>query len=82
MWDRDKDSQCFTTKALKDAQELIELVADQEMFMPLPKGIPTLKHMVMKYFYRPDNIFCTNSLANCVLKCNTIPERQSGKTDH
>ena len=82
MWDRDEDSRLFTAKALEDAQELIELIADQEMYMPLPKGIPTLKHMVSKRLSRPDNVFCTNSLADCVLRCDTMPERQPGKTDH
>ena len=82
MWDRDEDSPLFTTKALKDAGELIELVVDQDMFMALPKGIPTLKHMVSKCLSRPDNVFCSNSLVNYVLKCDTMPERQPGKTDH
>jgi len=48
MWDRDKDTHLFTKKAIEEAEELINLVVDQEMYMPLPKGIPTLKHMVMK----------------------------------
>ena len=48
MWDKDEDTHLFTAKALKDTGELIDLVADQEMYMPLPKGILTLKHMVTK----------------------------------
>ena len=82
MWDRDEDLRLFTKKAHKDAGELIELVVDQDMFMALPKGIPTLKHMVTKHFFRPDNVFCSNSLVNHILKCDTMPERQPGKTDH
>ncbi|KAF8233960.1 hypothetical protein L208DRAFT_1552942 [Tricholoma matsutake] len=52
------------------------------MHMALPKGIPTLKHMVSKRHSRPDNVFCNSSLVNHVVKCNTIPARQPGKTDH
>lgn len=75
MWDKDEDMDLFTAKALKDAGELINLVADQQMCMPLPKGIPTLKHM-------PDNVFCTVGLVNHVVKCDVMPERQLGKTNH
>ena len=82
MWDKDKDTHLFTKKALKDAGELINLVVDQEMCMVLPKGIPTLKHMVTKQLSRPDNIFCTAGLINHVVKCDVMPERQPGKTDH
>jgi hypothetical protein len=82
MWDKDEDTHLFTAKALEDMGELINLVADQEMCMLLPKGIPTLKHMVTKQFSRPDNVFCTNSLANHVVKCDIMPERQPGKMDH
>jgi len=48
MWDRDKDTHLFTKKAIEEAEKLINLVANQEMYTPLPKGIPTLKHMVTK----------------------------------
>ena len=82
MWDRGEDSWLFTKKAHEDAGELIELVVDQDMYMALPKGIPMLKHMVMKHFSRPDNVFCSNSLVNHILKCDTMLERQPGKTDH
>jgi Endonuclease-reverse transcriptase len=81
-WDKDEDMHLFTAKALKDAEELIDLVADQEMCMILPKGIPTLKHMVTKQHSRPDNVFCMVGLANHVVKCDTMLERQLGKTDH
>jgi hypothetical protein len=82
MWDGDKDMCLFTTKALEDAGKLIELVTEQDVVMLLPKGIPTLKHMVTKRHSRPDNFFCTNNITNHVTKCNTMPERQLGKTDH
>jgi Endonuclease-reverse transcriptase len=82
MWDGDEDTCLFTAKALEDAGELIELVAEQDMVMLLPKGIPTLKHMVMKWHSRPDNVFCTSALVQYVAKCDIMLERQLGRTDH
>jgi Endonuclease-reverse transcriptase len=82
MWDRDKDTHLFMAKALEDAEELINLVAEQEMCMTLPKDIPMPKHMVTKWHSRPYNVFCTSSLTNHMVKCNIMPERQPGKTDH
>src|SRR5262245_11688014 len=52
------------------------------MTMSLPKGIPTLKHMVTKKYSRTDNVFCTDNLADFVIKCDTMPHLQPTKTDH
>ena len=52
------------------------------MVMMLPKGIPMLNHMVAKKLSRPDNIFCTNNLSNYVVRCDAMPEKQPGKTNH
>jgi len=57
-------------------------MAKWDMSMLLPKGIPTLQHWVTNKYSRPDNIFGTRELTDLVVKCNTIPERQSVKTDH
>jgi hypothetical protein len=46
-----------TTEALVAADLLINKLADWNMNMPLPKGIPTLKHMVTRNYSRPDNVF-------------------------
>ena len=64
MWDKDEDTHLFTAKALEDVGELINLLMDQEVVIPLPKGISTLKHMVTKWLSRPDNVFCTIGLLN------------------
>ena len=69
MWDKDEDTHLFMVKALEDVGELITLLTDQEMVMPLPKGILMLKHMVMKRLSRPDNVFCTVGLAKHIVKC-------------
>jgi endonuclease/exonuclease/phosphatase family metal-dependent hydrolase len=82
MWDEDSDERLFTAKAIQDADILINLLADWNMAMALPKGLPTLKHMVSKRYSRPDNVFSTDNLADSVIVCNTVPQLQPTKTDH
>ena len=45
LWDNDKDTHLFTNQALRNAEGIIALLAEHEMTMALPKGIPTLRHM-------------------------------------
>jgi ribonuclease HI len=82
LWDNDEDERLFTNDALADADILINRLADWNMDMPLPKGIPTLKHMVTKKYSRTDNVFCTDNLTGFVTKCDTLPHLQPTKTDH
>jgi len=62
LWDDDEDDHLFTRQALRDAEGLIRMLADYEMEMILPKGVPTLQHMVTKRYSRPDNFFSTPAL--------------------
>ena len=48
LWDDDKDTHLFTSTALRNAEGIISLIAEYDMVMPLPKGIPTLRHMRTK----------------------------------
>ena len=48
LWDRDEDIHLFTGQATRDAEGLIRLLADYNMQMALPKGVPTLQHMRSK----------------------------------
>ena len=73
LWDDDKDTHLFTRQALRNAEGLIELMADHAMEMTLPKGIPTLQHMRTKRYSRPDNVFCTPALRPYVIKCEVDP---------
>jgi hypothetical protein len=38
LWDREEDDRLFTPEALKDANILIEMVANEGLEMALPKG--------------------------------------------
>jgi hypothetical protein len=48
----------------------------------LVKGIPTLEAMVSKNLTRPDNVFCSSSLVDTVLKCGTDPGKRPPHTDY
>jgi hypothetical protein len=52
------------------------------MNMPLPKGTPTLQHMVTKRYSRPDNVFNTPGLSDLIIRCEVIPESRPASTDH
>jgi ribonuclease HI len=82
LWDDDEDVHLFTRQALRDAEGLIGLLADHEMQMVLPKGIPTLQHMRSKRYSRPDNVFCTLGVQDSVVKCEVDPALKPTSTDH
>ena len=69
LWDDDKDTHLFTSQALREAENIINLLADYDMEMALPKGIPTLQHMRTKKYSWPDNFFCSTTLNNYIIKC-------------
>ena len=48
FWDNKNDIHLFTNQAINKATDLIELIANYKLNMALPKGIPTLQHMVKK----------------------------------
>lgn len=52
------------------------------MTMILPEAIPTLRAFGTGNLTRPDNVFCTPSLAEAFVICRTAPEMQPVKTDH
>jgi len=81
-WDNDDDKRLFTPAAIRNADILINHLADWNMTMALPKGIPTLKHMVTRRYSRPDNVFCTDNLLDYITKCDVAPELRPTNTDH
>ena len=82
LWDNDEDDHLFTQQANRFAQGLIELIATYDLSMPLPKGIPTLQHMVTKRYSRPDNVFCTTELVDLITRCKVEPAARPPSTDH
>jgi len=82
MWDRDEDIHLFTSQSQRSADKLISLLADHDMAMPLPKGIPTLQHMRSKRHSRPDNVFCSTRLQDSITKCDVNMDMRPPCTDH
>jgi endonuclease/exonuclease/phosphatase family metal-dependent hydrolase len=82
MWDEAHNSHLFTAANLDTAEELLEVVAERGMEMTLPKGLPTLEARVMHNLTRPDNIFCSASLTEAIVKCNVHPEDCLPIADH
>jgi hypothetical protein len=82
LWDDDKDTHLFTRQALRDAEGIINLIAEHDMVMALPKGLPTLQHMRTKKYSRPDNIFCSTTLQPFIVKCEVMTHLKPPATDH
>lgn len=82
LWEEERNNHLFTTKALEELQLLIELLADYNMEMSLPKGIPTLQHMVLKNWSQPDNVWCTNHISRLFTTCNVKPQCRGPCTNH
>ena len=82
LWDSDEDTHLFTQQAIRHAEDLIELIATYELEMPLPKGVPTLQHMVTGRYSRPDNIFSTANLTGLITHCEVDPTLRPPSTDH
>lgn len=79
LWDNDEDVHLFTQQASRASERLIGLIATYNLTMALPKGIPTLQHMVTK---RPDNVFNTTGLSELITKCKVDPTLCPTSTDH
>ena len=58
------------------------MVAKYKMKMALPKDIPTLEASSTKNYTQVDNIFCSATLLDTFITCNTNPQQQQQKTDH
>lgn len=82
LWDRDEDTHLFTGRAEQAAEKLINLLAEYDMAMPLPKGIPTLQHMHSKRFSRQDDVFCTQGILGHITQCKVVAALQPTCTDH
>ena len=82
LWDRDEDIHLFTRQATRAVEGLIGLLADHEMQMILPKGVPMLKHMQTKKYSRPDNIFSMPGLQDLVNRCEVDLALRPASTDH
>ena len=83
LWEEERNAHlCTTGEAQEVAQQIIELMADYDMQMALPKGRPTLQSTSSGNWTRPDNFFCTAHTLNMITSCDTKPRRRPPCTDH
>jgi len=82
MWDDELDNRLFTPRALEDAGKLIKILADLNLKMALPKGQPTLEHLVTKKYSCPDNFWCTEEVYDLVICCKVDLTLRPPGTDH
>jgi len=82
LWDRDEDHRLFTQAADRRARKLISLVADENMKMTLPKGLPTIRHYTTGNFTRPDNVWSTVDINDRTVRCDVDLTSQPTGTDH
>jgi len=57
LWDEEHNMHLFTRSNLDNSQALIDILAEYDLQMALPKGIPTLQVLSTGNFTRPDNVF-------------------------
>jgi hypothetical protein len=81
-WDNPGDIRLFTREAIKEAETLIEAVAEAGLVMLLPGGIPTHLHNVTKRWSRLDQVFLSEHSENLLISCDTCAEHRGIRTDH
>ncbi|KAF7773567.1 hypothetical protein Agabi119p4_5734 [Agaricus bisporus var. burnettii] len=82
MWDRPEDTDLFTGQNGERAARLIEILAEHDMVMTLPRDLPTICTHRSKRFTRPDNVFVSGNLENLVINCDVDPSWRPPNTDH
>ncbi len=82
MWDEERNNHMFTPAALNLARPLLDLVIRHDMYMALPKDVPTLWASNEATSPGVDNIFCTQNLVNRIIECDAHPNRTPSIADH
>jgi len=83
LWEEARNAHlCTPPEAQEVAQRIIELLADRDLQMALPKDKPTLQSTSSGNWTRPDNVFCTAHTLELFTLCDTAPRRRPPCTDH
>ena len=81
-WEDEANNHLLSERYLDAAQPLLDLLAAFDFHMLLPPRIPTLEAANTKNHTRPDNIFASADIADCLVRCRTAPELRPPRTDH
>lgn len=83
LWEEARNTHlCTLPEAQETAQQIIELMADHDLQMALPRDKPTLQSTSSGNWTRPDNVFCTTHTLDSFTLCDTAPRRHPPCTDH
>ena len=74
LWDKDWNLHLFTTNNLADLQLLLDLLAEYNMVMLLPKDIPMLQVTCTKNLTRPDNVFTSDTISHLITQYKVHPD--------
>ena len=82
LWDENRNAHLFTRRNLDLTQPLLDMIGRHNMKMALPPAIPTLCAQNTSNLTRVDKVFCTESLMDALVKCDTDEAARPVKTDH
>jgi len=72
----------FMRSNLEKSQALIDVLAECDLQMALPKDTPTLQALSTRNFTRPDNVFISSSIVGHLICCRTLPDERPARADH
>ncbi|QRV80135.1 Reverse transcriptase from transposon X-element protein [Ceratobasidium sp. AG-Ba] len=81
-WDELRNEHLFTDARLEAAEKLLELVADNDLVMTLPGGMPTHELFTTQNPSRLDNVFVSSRLEDDVDLCTALRAPRISATDH
>lgn len=81
LWEPDDNERLFTRQEMEKTEPLLQLLAEHDMELALPKGITTILNSHGN-FTRPDNVFVSQELYAYLAECQVSQDRKPDKTDH
>jgi len=83
MWHEAWNTHLFMKVNLDKSQLLLDVLAEFDLQMNLPRDTPMLWALMSGNFTRPDNFFIASSLTRSrPIRCCTLPEEHPARTDH
>jgi len=80
----EEKADAYCTDAYENAaQPLLDIIAENNLEMILPRGLYTLEHKANREVRtRPDNVFCSEGMSSELIKCEVNYEEQGPGADH
>ena len=82
LWDKEHNSHLFMRSNLEKFQVLIDVLAEFNLQMTLPKDIPTLQALSTGNHTITDNVFISSLIVGRVIKCILWPDERPVRSDH